>query len=520
MPPPIIGLVSTDIKAGADFYRDFELLMAKLWPCEAYRPVIYAEFGLSDQSTPELATEDNCDLVFKVTPAAELEPGDLQEPGAGLMASLIQEAREDFERLNPGEEFELSAADNMALRALFMQLAAYMPHPEPVASDKQDINVLGGMGPIAGANFVHSLSREVEETGLCEQTTLKIYSNPQTPGLFLPVCFPCCDTFLHTLDYIQRFRTFVNESRGLLVAPCNTFHTNVPALSWISQIQDKIFHIVKQVEKQMFGSDAFQTIAVMGTERTVDSELYEGIFAGSGKEIFSLKDKQNYRKMVQDGILLVKEGYAAEGGAKFRQVIEYIKDQFQEAPATPIISGCTEIVIGCRAAGIIIEPPLYDSADILAHSTAQAALLSPTNARNHFFIQHRDFHLFFSYVKQHLMRHNLALIKDDKEPSAACTTIQDAITQLYNDAHGPLTAADYKNILTIIFTHFKQATEESPVGELLGNILDRELSRHPHALHARALEEFNQILTAMDPPAPEADAVVDEIEQVAVVLSN
>ncbi|KTD81764.1 aspartate/glutamate racemase family protein [Legionella waltersii] len=489
MPRPVIGLVCKDLKMGVSFYQQLEAMMAILWPDETQRPIIYGEFGLDSSSTADVVKSKSCDCIFNLSPEVVVDSGDLPE--------LPKKTKNLMNELRSQSGVVLTAQEARIFHKLCLRMGEYTPPAQPKVDDHNVVSVIGGMGPIAGANFLRSLAESLDDIDVDEETTIKLYSNPQLPGKHIP-SNECIDCIKHTADYLGRFRDFVNNAKGVLVAPCNTFHTNVPNLSYISAINEKILHIVKQVETRMFSDDRFQTVAVMGAERTVDKGLYEGIFEGSGKTIFSLKDHPKYKKLVQEGINLVKAGQATAGGDKFREVIDFIKEK---SPGSPIILGCTEIVVGCKAVGMVIEYPLYDSASILAEATAQQVLLSSSEPRNEQFQESRDIDHFVFSLKQNITRFQLLESKNGRNIDDKCEELLEKITQIFTDnKKAPI--QKYKEILKILISDFVDPKMNSQLRPLLGKLISPELPN----LDLAQLKEFSAQLDKL--PEPQAEVQV------------
>lgn len=480
MAKPIIGFICDDVKTGSEFYKKFEALMALIWPDETQRPIVYAEFGLPNRSQPEVVDLDSCDYVFNIK-APSLE-NDSHVP------SLDHDAHQLMHYLRGS--IHLDAQQARDFHNVFLQISKYNMPKDPQLNPNKKINVIAGMGPIAGANFISSLASELDSVGIAKKSTLQIYSNPQLPGKHFPfTAGSIWQAMLHAIDYLLRFRKFVNNTEGVLVAPCNTFHTNIPFLKVITKIQEKILHIVKQVEIRMFEAPKCTTVAIMGTERTVKKDLYESTFDGSGKVIFSLKNYPEQAARVQKGINLVKSGQAALGGEEFRTVIEFIRANSRNSP---IILGCTEIVIGCRAAGIGIEPPLYDSADILAHATAQTVLISPSQNREDLFTEQRDIKQMLAFCQSKLIRYQLSLAKKNCEvPEEAKNLIEFLYQQ---QAKNPLEVADYRIIITKLFDQLTSGGVDDEFSIILGEILQHELAESPSELLGKSMDDFSNLI--------------------------
>jgi len=480
MKRPVIGFVCPNIAVGVDFYQKFEGLMAKLWPDEKQRPIIYAEFGLNANAKPDFVDGKHCDFLFKIPAKATLQAASRSGKSGELLAKLMNQST-------------LAGSDKSKLLsemlALFASLEEYVPSQLLLPDTHTAINVLGGMGPIACAHFLKSLSNSLEETNLSAKTTIKLYSNPEVPGHYN--ISGIWNKIRHLIDYILRFREFVNHSQGLLVAPSNTFHLLLPGLKFITLINEKILHIVKQVETKMFEIDA-KSVAIMSTDKTVNHELYEHIFAGSDKKIFTLKDYPDQKLLVQQGIDLVKAGKAAAGGSIFEQVIDFIK---KTAPEAPIVLGCTEIIIGCKAIGMEIKHPLYDSADILAHATAQQALLSPNKQTHEMVAKNRDFAHFFSSAVETLVRFKNA----HKHLSSYSEPLIEALSKILKNKR-LLNQESYHQALSAIIAS-GNSTNSSYFKNVLGEIIYQELGFNFAGLSTAALLAMKDNITTADPNA-------------------
>lgn len=220
------------------------------------------------------------------------------------------------------------------------------------------IGILGGMGPLATADFFAKLTRATPAVRDQDHFAVTIESAPQIPDRVAAMEGRGEDPLPALLAAAERL---VGAGCGLIAMPCNTAHLWHERVS--AHIDVPFLHIADAVAQRL---GAARTVGLMGTSATLASNLYQARIGGGHRWL--LPDDDEMTAHVMPGVAAVKRGEMERAVALLRPVVR----RLAASGADVIVLGCTEIPLAISAADAPV--PLIDATDALARATVQAAL--------------------------------------------------------------------------------------------------------------------------------------------------
>lgn len=222
---------------------------------------------------------------------------------------------------------------------------------------KEFLGVLGGMGPLATADFLGKLVMNSSARIDQEHIPVLLYGDCSTPDRTQSIMGNGPSPLPKLLEGIR----FLNRSGvGAICIPCNSAHRWYDEMAAASDVP--VFHIVKasaeQVRKK--NPDA-KTVGVLSTYGTHQMGMYRDSLRDMGFEVITPTDEE-FDRFVSPGIALIKANKLSEAESVFAQA----STQLMARGAQSIILGCTEIPIGMRQQCQAQPSMFVDSNDALA----------------------------------------------------------------------------------------------------------------------------------------------------------
>lgn len=222
------------------------------------------------------------------------------------------------------------------------------------------LGVIGGMGPLATADFFRKLIDATPAATDEEHIPVLIHSVPQVPsrpGAILRGGASPLPALLAARDRL------LTAGATLLAMPCNTAH------HWYAGLVDgcpvPFVHIVDAVAERL-PAGAHQ-IAVVATRATLQSRVFETRLADRGIRL-AAPDDATYDRAVQPAIDAVKRGATREGGRLLEPAIAALLD----GGAAVVVLACTELPIALDSIESTLRDRCVDSTDALARACVRA----------------------------------------------------------------------------------------------------------------------------------------------------
>ena len=225
-------------------------------------------------------------------------------------------------------------------------------------SNDKVLGVLGGMGPLASAQFMLRLTLLTPAARDQDHIPAVLWSDPRVPDRTLGKLSGGADPLPWLLRGINGLE---RAGCGAIAIPCNTAH------GWYAAMRDAarvpILHIVDAAatELRRLGV-APGRIGVMGTKATLAMRLYQDRLVALGWDCI-VPDAESMERLVSPAIAQVKANRVAEAYAPLAEVVRSLAAR----GATSVVLGCTEIPLAIQA-GPPPDLPTVDTIDALARA--------------------------------------------------------------------------------------------------------------------------------------------------------
>jgi aspartate racemase len=226
------------------------------------------------------------------------------------------------------------------------------------AMNRRVLGVLGGMGPLASAQFMVRLTLLTPATRDQDHIPTVLWSDPRVPERTVGTQAGSADPMPWLLHGIEGLR---HAGCGAIAIPCNTAH------GWYNAMHDAagmpILHIVDaaaaELRRMGIGGG---TIGVMGTQATLAMRLYQDRMGALGWTCI-VPSQEQMERLVSPAIALVKANRVADAYAPLADVVRSLGAR----GASSVVLGCTEIPLGIQA-GPEPDLPVVDTIDALARA--------------------------------------------------------------------------------------------------------------------------------------------------------
>jgi aspartate racemase len=220
------------------------------------------------------------------------------------------------------------------------------------------LGVLGGMGPLASAQFMLRLTLLTDAARDQDHIPAVLWSDPRVPDRTAARLSGGEDP----LPWLNRgIAGLAAAGAGAIAIPCNTAH------GWYEEMRAAtglpILHIVDAAAEDLARQGITRgRIGVMGTAGTLAMRLFQPRLEALGYEVI-VPEEAEMRSLVSPGIALVKANKVAEAYAPLAGAAGKLRAR----GAAAVVLGCTEIPLGIQAGPHAeIGLPLVDTIDALA----------------------------------------------------------------------------------------------------------------------------------------------------------
>jgi aspartate racemase len=220
------------------------------------------------------------------------------------------------------------------------------------------LGVLGGMGPLASAQFMLRLTLLTPAERDQDHVPAVLWSDPRVPDRTAARLGGGKDPLPALLRGIRGLEA---AGCGGVAIPCNTAHGWFDAMQAATKLP--ILHIVDAAEAELRRLGvAPGRIGVMGTAGTLAMRLYQERLEARGWECL-VPTEQEMARLVSPGIARVKANDVAGAHAPLAEAAQALAGRGARA----VVLGCTEIPLGI-AAGPAPPFPVCDTIDALARA--------------------------------------------------------------------------------------------------------------------------------------------------------
>jgi len=223
------------------------------------------------------------------------------------------------------------------------------------------LGVLGGMGPLASAEFVRALTLATPAERDQDHIPTILWSDPRVPDRTAAARDGGEDPLPALLRGLRGL-----EAAGCAVCaiPCNSAHLWFDAMRAATPM--RLLHIVDAAAEALraLGIEGGR-IGLMGARATLASRLYPARLPETYEVIEPTADEMT--ALVTPAIALVKANRVVESHAPLAEAASRLAARGARA----VVLGCTEIPLGI-AAGPALPFPVVDTVDALARAAVRA----------------------------------------------------------------------------------------------------------------------------------------------------
>ena len=222
------------------------------------------------------------------------------------------------------------------------------------------LGVLGGMGPLASAQFMLRLTLLTQAAKDQDHIPAVLWSDPRIPDRGDALRPGGTDPLPWLLRGIEGLKA---AGCGAIVIPCNTVHIWYDRMAAAASIP--MPHIVDAAATDLARIGIRPgKIGLMGTATTLRTKLYQQRLARLGWECIEPTEAQMARR-VTPSIALVKANQVADAYEPLAEVVNDLASRGAQA----VVLGCTEIPLGIQAGPVDrLKAPVIDTIDALARA--------------------------------------------------------------------------------------------------------------------------------------------------------
>jgi aspartate racemase len=226
----------------------------------------------------------------------------------------------------------------------------------------QFLGVLGGMGPIATADFLRKLAEKTEAANDQEHIPVLLYGDCTTPDRTANIVGDGPSPLPQLLEGIK---FLCDAGVSTICIPCNSAHR------WYDEMQNAssvpIVHIVKASASQVRTRNvATRSVGVLSTFGTYRMGMYRDTLAALGYDVV-LPSAAEFETLISPAIAMNKANIWANAEPFYEKAASMLFERGAEI----VILGCTEIPSG-MATQLARDPGLFvDSNDALVDSVLE-----------------------------------------------------------------------------------------------------------------------------------------------------
>jgi aspartate racemase len=218
------------------------------------------------------------------------------------------------------------------------------------------LGVLGGMGPLASAQFMLCLTLLTPAERDQDHIPAVLWSDPRVPDRTAARLAGGTDPLPALLRGIRGLEA---AGCGAIAIPCNTAHGWFDAMQATTRLP--ILHIVDAAAAELARLGVLRgKVGVMGTAGTLAMRLYQERLEARGYACL-VPEPVEMERLVTPGIALVKANRVTEAYAPLAEAARTLAARGAQA----VVLGCTEIPLGIQA-GPTLPFPVADTIDALA----------------------------------------------------------------------------------------------------------------------------------------------------------
>lgn len=220
------------------------------------------------------------------------------------------------------------------------------------------LGVLGGMGPLATADFLVKLIQATPAASDQEHMPVIVHNVPQVPDRSTAFLAGSDAPWPHLLDGL---RTLEAAGCAAIAIPCNTAHVWHERLA--QETARPVLHIGEAALRALAVTcPGARRVGMLATAATLKARIYHDQLAASGIDAIE-PGQMSQTTQVMGAIAAVKGGRIDEARAWLKRAAHALIDRGADA----LLMACTEIPVAL--AGVALDVPAIDPTEALARAS-------------------------------------------------------------------------------------------------------------------------------------------------------
>ncbi len=200
-------------------------------------------------------------------------------------------------------------------------------------SEGKILGILGGMGPAATQEFYKMIIMKTDAKKDQEHINSIILNHATMPDRTYMIN---TGRTAELLEIMTEDAVFLEKAGADFIAiPCNTSHVIVPELQ--KSINIPIISMIEEAAKRIYKTDKNSKVAILATDGTIKTRLYQDALAALGVESYvpDMKSQTYIMEIIYDGI-------KAGGEIDFEKFLE-VEREIKQNGCTVALMACTEL---------------------------------------------------------------------------------------------------------------------------------------------------------------------------------
>ena len=209
---------------------------------------------------------------------------------------------------------------------------------------KNSLGILGGMGPMASARFYEMMTEQTEAARDQDHIDIVLLSCASTPDRTEAILSEDFSKWQAAWDSLREdCRTLEDLGCKAICCTCNTAHYY---LHRFDDLSIPVLSMVREAAKEMGRLYAGETVAVLATDGTIQTKLYQDELQGCGVKpyVCTPENQKNVMHLIYD---CIKAGLPAD-----RKALAAVDAEIKAAGCKAALLACTELSL-LRADGIL-----------------------------------------------------------------------------------------------------------------------------------------------------------------------
>jgi aspartate racemase len=225
------------------------------------------------------------------------------------------------------------------------------------------VGILGGMGPVATAQFYATLIRRTPAASDQEHLRVVMWADPTVPDRNAAVAGDGPDP---TPWLLRGARILETAGADLIAVPCNAAHVFLPDVR--RAVGVRILDMVDETVRRLTSDHpGVRRAGLLATDGTLASGLYDRAFSRQGIEVLT-PDPADQDRLVMGSVYSIKVGRT---GPAVRSNVLTAAEKLVARGAEVIVGACSELPLVLDEGELAV--PLVDTTETLADATVERA---------------------------------------------------------------------------------------------------------------------------------------------------